>query len=235
MQKGIAGLLSNRAALLWNRSGVLWKLIRLLPVVLLSTSELSAGEKRVRTSGSAEFSSEERAMFLQGKSVKRRLELKRNGRRYHAGLSYRLIQARPMDVMRVLREPGGVARVLPYGISATAESEKAGVTKMRVRQGKPPVVGTYTVKLVWDLSKYEAKFWLDPSERSDIDDVWGLFQAREVSPGLTLISFGFAFDIGGLGSLLERKAQGWALDVPDRLADLLAKQSPSAGQFRKSP
>ncbi len=210
-----------------------------LSLLLGPTDSEARGSSAVRGSSAARGGSaktpalteEERDLLFQGASVKRQFIIHRNGTRYHAGLSYRLVRARPLDVLRALRAPGGIAQVLPYGISATTHSEEAGVAKIRVRQGKPPVVGSYTVRLVWDLAKYEAKFWLDPSERADVRDIWGVFQAREVSPGVTLVSFGFAFDIGGIGALLEKKAQGWALQVPDRLSDMIEVQSQDRGRF----
>jgi hypothetical protein len=102
-------------------------------------------------------------------------------------------------------------------------SEEDGVTKMSVAQGKRPVVGSYTVRLEWDLSTYQARFWMDPAYDHDIRDLWGMFAAREVAPGKTLVSFGFAFDIGGVGSILEGKAQTWGLTTADRIAKHLQR------------
>lgn len=153
-----------------------------------------------------------------GKSVKRRFELTHQGDTYQAGLSYRLVEGTPMDVIRALRQPGAIAKVIPYGVSATVLSEKDGVTVMKIAQGKRPVIGTYTVRMRWDLRSNSARFWMDPSYKSDIQDIWGSFTAREVRPGITLVSFGFAFNIRGVASILEGKAQSWGLTTADRIA-----------------
>lgn len=169
----------------------------------------------------ANFSPKDRVTLGRERSVKRQFHIKRGEVEYHAGLAYRLVQATPMDVIRALRRPDGIVRAIPYAIEATTISESDGVARVRIRQGKSPVVGKYSVHLEWDLSTYEARFWMDPNERHDVSDLWGVFSAREVSPGWTLIRFGFAFDIGGVGSLLESKAQRWALQTADRIADMV--------------
>jgi hypothetical protein len=128
-----------------------------------------------------------------------------------------------MDVIRALRQPGAIAEVIPYGLSATVLSEKDGVTVMKIAQGKRPVVGKYTVRMSWDLRSNSARFWMDPAYRADIEDIWGTFTAREVRPGVTLVSFGFAFNIRGVASILEGKAQGWGLTTADRIAQYVTR------------
>lgn len=164
------------------------------------------------------FSLAEQRRLLRGKSVKRRFEVVHQGDTYQAGLSYRLVEGTPMDVIRVLRKPGAIVKVIPYGVSATVLSEKDGVSVITISQGKRPVVGSYTVRMKWDLRSNSARFWMDPAFQADIEDIWGTFSAREVRPGLTLVSFGFAFNIRGVASILERKAQSWGLTTADRIA-----------------
>lgn len=167
------------------------------------------------------FDSEEVAQLVAGESVRRKFRIRRGNIDYHAGLGYRLIQTSPMEVIRALRRPDGIVRAIPYGVEATTVSENDGVARVRIRQGKSPIIGKYSVRLEWDLGSYQARFWVDPTEERDVRDLWGVFSAREVAPGWTLVSFGFAFNIGGVGELLESKAQRWALDTPDRIAELV--------------
>ncbi len=178
----------------------------------------------------ANFSQKDRVTLGQELSVKRRFQIQRGEVEYHAGLAYRLVQAKPMDVIRALRKPDGIVRAIPYAIEATTVSEADGVARVRIRQGKSPVIGKYSVHLEWDLGTYEARFWMDPNERHDVSDLWGVFSAKEVVPGWTLISFGFAFDIGGVGSLLESKAQRWALQTADRIAEMVEPQQATNSQ-----
>lgn len=171
------------------------------------------------------FTSAEIRRLSKGKSVKRRFDLAHQGDEYQAGLSYRLIEGTPMDVMRALRQPGAIAKVIPYGVSSTILSEKDGVTVMKIAQGKRPVVGKYTVRIKWDLQTHSARFWMDPAHKSDIEDIWGTFTARAVRPGVTLVSFGFAFNIRGVASILEGKAQTWGLTTADRIAKYVKTRS----------
>jgi hypothetical protein len=193
-------------------------------VVLLAASVLcaSAGDvhakRHEQMSHPTGFTRAELARLERGKSVKRGFELQHGGSTYQAGLSYRLVEATPMDVIRALRQPGGIVQVIPYGLSARVLSERDGISWITISQGKRPVVGTYTVRMEWDLSSYQTRFWLDPSYKADVEDIWGVFSAREIRPGATLITFGFAFRIGGVGSLLEAKAREWGLTTADRIA-----------------
>jgi len=211
--------------------------VRIFAALLLVCSVSSASSPRAQQASSGRlepFSSREQKRLSKGKSVKRKFQIEQGGRSYHAGLSYRLVKGTPMDVIRTLRRPQAILTAIPYGLEATTLSEKRGVSRIRILQGKRPVTGEYTVWLDWDLPNYRARFWLDPSEPHDIRDIWGVFSAREVRPGWTLVSFGFAFDIGGMGELLEDKAQKWALRTADRLVRLMKSRARSStGSSRK--
>ncbi len=192
------------------------------------TKRQSSKAKRPQVNLQADFSPEERALLVDKKLVKRQFRLTVNKREYRAGLSYRLVQATPMDVMRALRRPDGIVRAIPYGIEAKTLSEHNGVAQVKIVQGKSPIVGGYTVRLEWDLSEYQARFWMDPNEDHDIQDIWGTFSAREVMPGWTLVSFSFCFDIGGVGEILASKAHRWALSTANRIAGLVEPEQSEA-------
>lgn len=167
------------------------------------------------------FTEQQIRLLRDGQSVKRAFTIAHRGATYHAGYSYRLVETSPREVLRALRRPGGLVKAIPYALSATTLWEKDGVSRMRIAQGKRPIVGKYTVHVEWDTKNHGAKFWLDPGADHDINDLWGVIAAREIEPGLTLVSFGFAFDIGGVGSILENKAQAWGLTTADRIAELV--------------
>jgi hypothetical protein len=80
------------------------------------------------------FTAKERARLMRGKSVKRKFHIEIDEVSYRAGLSYRLVQGSPLDVVRVLRSPQGIAKAIPYGIEATTFEEKDGVAKVRIQQ-----------------------------------------------------------------------------------------------------
>ena len=180
------------------------------------------------------FSQGELKTLVSGGAVKRKFMIRRGYADYYGGYSYRLLRTTPLDVFRALRRPGGIARAIPYGVEARVLSENDGISRMRIVQGKQPVVGTYTVKVKWDLAQSEALFWLDPGERHDVHDLWGVFRARELQPGWTLVSFGFAFKIGGIGSFLEPQAQIWGLSTADRIAKMLPS-TPKTSPIRPTP
>lgn len=202
------------ALVLWTTSADARGVVRLAPTI--STVPASTA-LRVQTKDG--FTPAEIRRLERGKSVKRRFEVHHQGDTYQAGLSYRLVEGSPISVIRALREPGALVQVIPYGVSATVLSEKDGVSVMTIAQGKRPIVGSYTVRMQWDLRSNSAKFWMDPTFRADIEDIWGTFTAREVRPGLSLVTFGFAFNIRGVASILERKAQSWGLTTADRIAE----------------
>lgn len=225
--------------MIWGKRTSRWLLVTLFCSIaslaarpaFAAPGSSSASAKSAPGEKQAPFNAEERALLVEGKSVKRGFVLQRDDIQYRAGLSYRLIEAHPMDVMRALRRPRGIEKSIPYGLEAVTFNEKSGVAQVHILQGKRPIVGEYTVRLEWDLGNYSARFWMDPSYDHDLRDIWGVFSAREVSPGWTLVTFGFAFHIGGVGQLLERKAQRWALSTSDRIARLL--EEPTTGRARR--
>lgn len=184
-----------------------------LPSIARTTSRRSTAPGAL-----APFNQDELRLLEEGQSVRRSFDIVRGERAYPAGLAYRLVHATPMDVMRALRRPGGIRKSIPYGIEARVVSEADGYAQMRILQGKKPIVGQYTVRVEWDMSEYTARFWLDPGYEHDIVDIWGAFSAQEVRPGWSLVSFRFAFHIGGVGEILNNKAQRWALSTADRMA-----------------
>lgn len=186
-------------------------------------------------SAAAGFSSEEMELLWAGKSVKRKFHLDVDDVRYRAGLSYRLVRGAPLDVVRVLRSPQGIAKAIPYGIEATTFEERNGVSKIRIRQGKPPIVGGYTVRMKWEMNHYRARFWLDPNHEHDVRDIWGWFMAREVEDGVTLICFAVAFDLGGVGEILGSKAHRWSLNTADRIGKLVEERTGQSFNPDQSP
>src|SRR5690606_31091958 len=80
------------------------------------------------------FTRQEKALLRRGKSVKHGFQLEHAGSTYQAGLSYRLVHAKPMDVIRTLRRPGGLVQVIPYGLSASVLAERDGVTWITIAQ-----------------------------------------------------------------------------------------------------
>lgn len=202
---------------------------RLAPIVALVLVLLSAvrGEAHAQKALALhpELSTQERELLVSGKSVKRKFHLEVNEVSYRAGLAYRLVRGTPLEVVSALRTPNALARAIPYGVEATTLGERDGVARVRIRQGKPPVVGGYTVRMKWDLNRYRARFWLDPTDKHDLKDIWGSFSAREVSPGLTLICFAVAFDLGGVGEILGSKVHRWSLSTADRVAELVEEKT----------
>lgn len=79
-----------------------------LAVLLLCAAAGDSQAKRERERDprtSVAFTQQEVARLERGKSVKRGFELSHAGTTYQAGLSYRLVEATPMDVIRALRKP----------------------------------------------------------------------------------------------------------------------------------
>lgn len=196
-----------------------------LCVVVVSAWSAPTRAEPVEQASSSAFSHQERRRLWGGKSVKRKFHLEVADVRYRAGLSYRLVKGRPMDVVGALRSPRGLARAIPYGLEATTLDEQDGVARVRIKQGKPPVVGGYTVRMKWELNDYRARFWLDPNQEHDVRDIWGWFMAREVAPGVTLICFAVAFDLGGVGEILGSKVHRWSLSTADRIAELVEERT----------
>lgn len=176
-------------------------------------SALSAGERRA---------------LYRGENVTRSFAFERSGGSYRAGIAYYLVQADPVSVLSWLRQPGALEEALPHARAATRLAEKDGISTIVMHHQRGPVQGRYTVRLAWDIQQGQASFWLDPARDNDLRDLWGYFRVRPVAPGLSLITFAFAFDLGGLAELLEPAVQAAVLEVPRRIGERVV--SPVAEQ-----
>lgn len=165
------------------------------------------------------LSADERRALYGGEMVTRSFAFERRGASYRAGISYYLVEAERPAVLSWLRQPGALEEALPHARAATLLAENDGISTIRMLHQRGPMQGRYTVRLAWDIQKGQARFWLDPARDNDLRDLWGYFQVRPVAPGVSLITFAFAFDLGGLAEILEPTVQAAVLDVPRRIAE----------------
>ncbi len=158
----------------------------------------------------------ERRSLMAGQVVTRPVEFEHAGSGYVGGISYGIVQARPLDVLAALREPGALRDALPSTMEARVLSDKNDVTRVAFTQGAPPFVGRYVVSLRWEPGKGRARFWLDPSRPHDLKDIWGFVRVNELRPGQTLVTWAVAFDLGQgiFGNVFERPVQRVALRTP---------------------
>lgn len=210
---------------MWLRGTRWFVAVCAIGLVMFCAGQVRANASSTVLDYGAQLTPKERELLATGKSVKRKFLLDVDDVQYRAGLSYRLVHGSPLDVVSVLRSPQGMVRSIPYGVEATTIEEKNGVSRVRIRQGKAPIIGGYTVRMKWEMDDYRARFWLDPNDEHDLRDIWGWFMAREVSPGVTLIGFAIAFDLGGVGEILASKAHRWSLSTADRIAELVEERS----------
>lgn len=212
-------------SVLFRRGVQVFGLVCMTGVFMLCSDQASAKSLSAVSDFGAKLTPAERERLSTGKSVKRKFHLDIDDVKYRAGLSYRLVRGTPLDVVSALRSPQGIVRSIPYGVEATTIEERDGVSKVRIKQGKAPVIGGYTVRMRWEMDQYRARFWLDPNDEHDVRDIWGWFMAREVAPGITMICFAIAFDLGGVGEILGSKAHRWSLSTADRIAELVEERT----------
>ncbi len=167
----------------------------------------------------AVLSDVEQRSLLAGQTVVRPVEFEHEGATYMGGISYGVVEGRPLEVLAALREPGALRDALPNTLEARVLSDKEGVTRVALTQGSPPFVGRYVVSLRWEPGKGRARFWLDPSRPHDLKDIWGFVRVTELRPGQTLVTWAVAFDLGQgmMGQFFEKPVQKVALRAPDTI------------------
>jgi hypothetical protein len=74
----------------------------------------------------------------------------------------------------------------------------------------------YTVVVQQNDQRDTLRFWLDPSRRHDVRDVWGYFRVRPFGPNRTLLTVAAALDLGPgiVRMLFEDSIQGLILGAP---------------------
>lgn len=167
----------------------------------------------------SDLSEEERTQLLKGGLVVRKVEFEHAGATYAGGVSYALVEARPLEVLSALRQPGALRKAMPSTVEARVLGEVDGVSRVSFVQGSPPLVGRYSVMLRWEPAQGRARFWLDPERPHDLKDIWGYLRVTELRPGQTLMTWAVALDLGQgvFGSMFERPVQAEALRAPSTI------------------
>jgi hypothetical protein len=173
--------------------------------------------------GGQQLSAGERAKLEKGQLIARPFVFERSGHGYRGGVSYQLVNAPPAEVLRALRRPGALLEAVPYTLEARVVEQKGRKSRVTMRQGVVPLTGRYTVLLEWSETEPGGRFWLDTAAPHDLRDIFGYFRLVEYRPGVTLLTFAFAFDIGGLGNMFEGQAQKAALRTPSRWAEIVGE------------
>lgn len=203
-----SGLVSSRSRTLARK----WGLFLGFFLLLLRPSVVGAAEP---------WTQEERELLLAGETVSREFRFTRGSATYVAGIAYRLVRARPRDILTALRDPNRLERIIPFTLEAKRLGEAKGLSRLRMRQGVGPLSGQYTLILAWDAVEPGGRFWLDKRAPHDLDDLWGFFRLQEWDEVQTLVTFGIAFDLPRGLSLFERQVLGAALRTPGRIPDEL--------------
>jgi hypothetical protein len=168
-----------------------------------------------------DLTANETADLVRGTAVVRPTQVERWGRHYVGGVSYALIDARADEVARLLDDVGTWQRILPRTRSARLVGFDGEDPLVVVTHGTALVQACYTIRVHREGS--EVRFWMDPSRRHDIEDVWGFLRIEPLGGGQSLVSYGVLVDMGPglLRDLFEDRVRALALSVPERVRGLV--------------
>ena len=118
----------------------------------------------------------------------------------------------------------------PHFLPETRQARRDGFV------GGDPLVSVVSESVLFDAPAYTlrvhrekntVRFWMDPSKKHDIRDVWGFFRAEPLADGKTLVTFGILIDMGDglLRDLFEKRVREVALEIPDRVKHELADRN----------
>lgn len=139
----------------------------------------------------------ERDALLAGHIVSRPVRFERGvSASYVGGVSYQVVKASPAEVMAALLDLQSLPQVLPRTQRATLIENGASRARVELVQGGGMFEATYTVFLEQNETRDEIRFWMDPSRRHDVKDVWGYFRVRPFGPDHTLLTVAAVLDLG---------------------------------------
>ncbi|MEP7052630.1 MAG: hypothetical protein ABJB12_19840 [Pseudomonadota bacterium] len=154
----------------------------------------------VAAAASASFSRGEREALLSGQVVSRPLRIETEAGSYRGGLSYSVVHAPAAAVLAALSNVETLPQALPHTTSAHLIDVHGALARVELVQGGGT---TYTVRIERFPGRSELRFWLDPTRRHDIDDVFGYFRVEAFGEGVSLVTVAAAVNLGsGLTSLL---------------------------------
>ena len=163
------------------------------------------------------LSADERQALTEGHIVSRPLRFRRaTGAQYIGGVSYQVVNATPGEVMAALLDLQAMPELLPKTKRATLVENGGPRARVELVQGGGMFEATYTVFLEQNADRDELRFWLDPSRRHDVKDVWGYFRVRPFGPSHTLLTVAAVLDLGPgiVRMLFEESIQGLILGAP---------------------
>ncbi len=191
---------------------------RLLNTACFVTLALVTANGAVAAPGS--FSRGERESLLAGEVVARPLRIETDAGSYRGGLSYSVVHAPAAAVLAALSNVETLPQALPHTTSARLIDVHGAVARVELVQGGGT---TYTVRIERTRGRSELRFWLDPTRRHDIDDVFGYFRVDAFGEGSSLVTVAAAVDLGsGLTSLLFSSAvERTVLSTPRQIRDFV--------------
>ncbi|MEO8905069.1 MAG: SRPBCC family protein [Polyangiaceae bacterium] len=162
----------------------------------------------------------EREALLAGEVVSRPMRIETDAGSYRGGLSYSLVHAPAAAVLAALSNVGTLPQALPHTTSARLIDVHGAVARVELVQGGGT---TYTVRIERTRGRSELRFWLDPTRRHDIDDVFGYFRVEPFGDGSSLVTVAAAVDLGsGLTSLLFSNAvERTVLSTPRQIREFV--------------
>ena len=189
---------------------------------------LAAAAAFVLTGGTARadgLSRAETERLLRGDTVARTQQMQRAERRYVGGVTYTIVDAGIDDLASLLDDVRAWRRFLPKTRDARRVGSADSDALVEVTHGSALLRVAYTLRVHREGNV--VRFWMDPSRSHDIEDAWGFFRAEPMPDGRTLMTYGILIDMGSglLRDLFEGRVQEAALEVPDRVRDVVLERT----------
>lgn len=163
----------------------------LLLVAAVFTTEMGHSEPAL-----ASLTAQERAALESGGDVSRRIELRQNGGKYIAAISYGVVPRSCDQVFSVLSNPGKhYTKALP-ATAAVRFDNRGDESRLWMKHGNLLINGSYTTHFKISAADGIVRFWLDKQKPRDVKDLFGYFKVSSWGEQHCLVTAAVAVDPG---------------------------------------
>jgi hypothetical protein len=163
--------------------------------------------------------------LARGQTVSRRHDERQGSHRYVGGMSYTIADWGTDQVGSLVDDLSLWKRYIPRVRDVHRAPSTGPDRVVDVEHGNALISVAYSMRVHRD--GRVIRFWMDPTRRHDIEDVWGYFRLEPMPDGRTLVTFGILIDLGDgmIRDLFEDEVRKLALEIPNNVRTVIDERT----------